>query len=197
MVLADSAGYYHIHAKGNHTISFSFLGYYTKTYVVPLRLIHIIHDIELIPGIRTLTEVQINALTLYQRDSLDRLETFKHYLDQPKTYFIEPQTHSVYDIPNPNYNDAFGISLNPFTFFSKKNREKRKFSKMYPEFERQAFINSRYTPRLVHQLTGLTGDSLALFLYKFRPSYEFARVSTDLVFWSWIKIQYHVWIKPK
>lgn len=174
MVLADSAGYYHIHAKGNDTISFSFLGYYTETYVVPLRLIRIIHDIELIPRTRTLTEVQINALTPYQRDSLDRLETFKHYLDQPKTYFIEPQMHSVYDIPNPNYNDAFGISLNPFTFFSKKNREKRKFSKMYPEFERQA-----------------------LFLYKFRPSYEFARVSTDLVFWSWIKIQYHAWIKPK
>lgn len=197
VILADSTGYYYINARNGDTLTYSFLGYYTRTYVVPSGLLRIIHDVELTSRSHTLTEVEIKALTPYQRDSLDRLETFKHYLDQPATHMVDLKSHSVYDVPNPNYNDAFGISLDPFTLFSRKNRKKRRFGKMFPKFEQEAFINSRYTPGLVHQLTGLTGDSLALFLYKFRPSYKFTRISTDLVFWSWIKIQYHSWIKPK
>lgn len=195
--LSDSSGFYRINAKGGDTITYSFIGFYTKSYVIPLRLTRIIYDAELIPRSHTLTEVEIKALTPYERDSLDRIKTFKHYLDQPKTHFVGSNTHSVYDVPNPNYNDAFGISLNPFTFFSKKNKERRKFDKMYPKFEKQAFINSRYTPELVHKLTGLSDDSLALFLYKFRPSYQLARTASDLVFWSWIKIQYRSWIMLK
>lgn len=195
--LTDSSGFYLINAKGGDTITYSFIGFYTKSYVIPSRLTRIIHEVGLIPRSHTLTEVEIKALTPYERDSLDRIETFSHYLDQPKTPLVSSNAHSVYDVPNPNYNDAFGISLNPFTFFSKKNREKRHFGKMYPGFEKQAFINSRYTPDLVHQLTGLGGDSLALFLYKFRPSYELARTASDLVFWSWIKIQYQSWINKK
>lgn len=196
-VVTDSSGFYSIHAGAGDTIAYSFLGFYTKDYVVPVRLTRIIHDVYLVPGSHQLTEVEIKALTPYQRDSLDRIETFRHYLNQPKTNFIGLNSHSVYDVPNPNYNDAFGISLNPVTFFSKKNRERRKFDKMYPQSEKQSFINSRYTPELVHRLTGLTGDSLSLFLYKFRPSYQLTRVSSDLVFWSWIKIQYQSWINKK
>lgn len=195
--LTDSSGFYRINAKDGDTITYSFIGFYTKSYVIPLRLIRIIHDVELIPRSHTLTEVEIKALTPYERDSLDRIETFRHYLDQPKTPFVSSNAHSVYDVPNPNYNDAFGISLSPFTFFSKKNKERRKFDKMYPKIEKQDFINSRYTPALVHKLTGLTGDSLSLFLFKFRPSYELTRVASDLVFWSWIKIQYQSWINKK
>lgn len=195
--LTDSSGFYHINTQGGDTITYSFIGFYTKSYVIPLRLTRIIHDVELIPRSHTLTEVEIKALSPYERDSLDRIETFSHYLDQPKTPLISSNAHSVYDVPNPNYNDAFGISLNPFTFFSKKNREKRHFGKMFPKFEKQAFINSRYTPELVHKLTGLTGDSLSLFLFKFQPSYELVRTASDLVFWSWIKIQYSSWIKLK
>ncbi|MGH2645880.1 MAG: carboxypeptidase-like regulatory domain-containing protein [Chitinophagaceae bacterium] len=197
VVATDSSGFYSIHAGGGDTISYSFVGFYTKDYVVPLQLTRIIHDVDLATQKHQLTEVEIKALTPYQRDSLDRIETFGHYLDQPKTHFVGLNTHSPYDIPNPNYNDAFGISLNPFTFFSKKNSERRHFDKMYPKFEKQAFINSRYTPDLVNKLTGMTGDSLSLFLYKFRPSYELVRTAPDLVFWSWIKIQYKSWIKLK
>jgi hypothetical protein len=68
---------------------------------------------------------------------------------------------------------------------------------MYPEFEKKAFIYSRYTPALVTRLTGLKGDSLRMFLDRYEPGYQFVRQATNLELWSWIKIRYKSWTMPK
>lgn len=193
----DSSGYYKIRVYNGTTIGYTYLGYYKSTYSVPAGLTNIIHNVEMIPKQERLGEVTIRSLTPYQLDSLDRASTFGHYLDQPDVHVINPKTHSKYDIPNPNYNDAFGIELNPFSLLSKSGKAKRHFKERYSASEQESFIDSRYTPALVHKLTGLSGDSLSLFLYRFRPGYLFARRATDLEFWSWIKIQYKHWIMPK
>lgn len=195
--LTDSTGFYQMAVESGDTLSYSFIGYHTRFYVIPFRLGRVNHDVFLLPRSQRLSEIEIKALTPYQRDSLERIETFGNYLNSPATHFISMDAHNLRQKPNPNYNDAFGIELNPFGFFSKAGKEKRRFDRMYPKFEKEQYVNSRYTPELVHQLTGLTGDSLALFLYKFRPSYELARTASDLVFWSWIKIQYRSWIEKK
>lgn len=196
-IFTDSTGFYRIDAKGRDTISFSFLGFFTNIFVVPQRLERIIHNVDLVPRSQRLSEVEIKALTPYQHDSLDRIETFGEYLKQPTPQFINTHAHSLYDKPDPNYNSSFGLEFPLFPFFSKRGREKRKFGKMYSKFEKEQYINSRYTPELVNRLTGLTGDSLSLFLYEFRPSYELVRTASNLVFWSWIKIQYRSWVDKK
>lgn len=194
---ADSLGHYLLNAHPGDEIEYSYLGYNTEKYIVPNGLQHIIHDVKMISKKERLKEVVVHSWTQYQLDSIERSKTFKSYMDEPKVTTINKQGHSVYSQPNPNYNDGFGIELNPFSLFSRKNKNKRKFDKTFPEMEQQSFINSRYTPELVTKLTGLTGDSLSLFLYHFRPTYEFTRRASDLEFWSWIKIEYRAWTKPK
>ena len=68
---------------------------------------------------------------------------------------------------------------------------------MYRQFEKDAFVDSRYTPKLVEQLTGMSGDSLRFFLFEVRPDYTFTRQAPDLLFWSWIVRKCRTWRKSK
>lgn len=187
-VYADSAGDYRIVVGPGDVLHFSYVGYYTQTYRAPMRLGRIIHPVFLMPRTQQLSEVRIKAMTAYGRDSLDRANTFREYLNEPATHFTDP---------NENFGGGFGVSFHPITYFSKGERNKRRFQRMFPEFEHDAFINSRYTPELVTRLTGLTGDSLTQFLRLFRPGYDYTRDVSDLEFWSWIKDKYRQWIKSK
>lgn len=193
----DSGGYYHIIVKGGDVLYFSYLGYYTIKYDAPRNLTNIIHNVKMVSKKEKLREVTIRSMTPYQRDSMDRAETFGDYLHQPRVHVVNKGAHSLHDVPNPNYNNGFGIELNPFSLFSGKEKNKRRFQKKFSEMEQQSFIASRYTPALVQKITGLKGDSLSWFLYHYQPSYRFARYATDLEFWSWIKIKYKAWTKPK
>jgi hypothetical protein len=188
-VYADSAGNYQIMVAPGDLLHFSYVGFYTQTYQVPLRLTRIIHNVFLMPRTQRLSEVRVNALTPYGKDSLDRATTFGDYLNAPKTRLMDRE--------GDHAEGGFGVSFHPITYFSKAERNKRRFQKMFPNFENDAFIDSRYTPQLVTRLTGLTGDSLAQFLHQFRPAYDFTRAASDLEFWSWIKNQYKNWIRPK
>lgn len=185
---ADSEGNYRIAARGGDELHFSYVGFYTQVYRVPQNLTRIIHNVLLLPRTQQLSEVRVNALTPYARDSLDRASTFGDYLNEPKNRLMDR---------NSNEEGGFGVSFHPVTYFSKAERNKRRFQRMFPEFEHDAFIDSRYTPELVTRLTGLSGDSLTQFLHLFRPDYDFTRAASDLEFWSWIKNQYKDWVKPK
>ncbi|HEX5555876.1 MAG TPA: carboxypeptidase-like regulatory domain-containing protein [Chitinophagaceae bacterium] len=187
-VYADTKGYYRIEVQPGDQLQYSYLGFYTLKYSVPLRLTRVIHDVQLVSKREHLSEVEVHAKTPYQQDSLDRLRTFGDYLKEPVYPLMDKSSHS---------NGGFGLTFHPFTYFSKDQRRKRRFHKMYGKFEKKAFMDARYTPELVTRLTGLTGDSLQQFLQRFHPTYGFTRHATDLEFWSWIKIQYQSWIMPK
>lgn len=188
-VYADSAGNYQIMVAPGDQLHFSYVGFYTQTYQVPMRLTRIIHDVFLMPRTQRLSEVRVNALTPYGKDSVDRASTFGDYLNAPKTPLM--------DNNGDHSQGGFGVSFHPITYFSKAERNKRRFQKMFPDFENDAFVDSRYTPQLVTRLTGLTGDSLTQFLHLYRPEYDFTRAASDLEFWSWIKKRYKDWIRPK
>ncbi len=177
---ADSAGQYRINVKGGDVILFSYLGFYSKRYIVPERLEYITHNVELTSKKQKLQAVEIRAPTPYQRDSLDRIKTFGHYLSLPVAHLIDPQFSN-------------GITFHPFTYFSKGERRKRKFHKRYKKFEKEAFVDSRYTPQLVQKLTGLRKDTLRLFMFHHRPTYAYTRYASKLEFWSWITLHYKSW----
>lgn len=185
---ADSAGHYRIVALAGDVLQFSYLGYYARTYVVPSRLTRIIHDEKLTSKTHKLQEVKVTALSPYQQDSLDRASTFGDYLSQPPPPLLDKQSHTQ---------GGFGFTFHPFSYFSKAGRRRRRFHKMYGNFEKRAFIYSRYTPALVTRLTGLKGDSLRMFLERYEPDYQFVRQATNLELWSWIKIRYKSWTMPK
>lgn len=190
-VYADSLGDYRIQAHGGDELHYSYLGFYTEKYTVPTGLTRLIHDVHLVSKRQKLTSVEVRAMTDYQQDSMDRIGSFRDYLDKPKTKLAGVMDHNTNDVA------GVGVTIHPLTYFSKAERNKRRFDKMFPNFEKDAYIDSRYTPELVTKLTGLTGDSLQSFLFHFRPDYDFTRAASDLEFWSWIKNQYKSWIMPK
>lgn len=187
-VYADSAGFYRLEARPGDAVRVSYLGFYSETFQVPIGLTRMIHDVQLISRKQKLQQVEVRARTPYQQDSMERAQTFGDYINQPDARLLDRQ---------PPETGGFGLTLHPFSYFSKNERRKRQFQKNYPQLEREAFIDSRYTPELVTRLTGLQGDSLRQFLYHYRPDYDFTRHASDLEFWSWIKMQYRAWTRPK
>lgn len=182
----DSSGYYSLSVHEGDELVYRYLGYRPVTYKVPGGSTNIFHIVEMASKREQLNAVTILGLTPYQADSADRIKDFKHYLDKPRYGLLSDMSAGT----------GLGLSLN-LDYFTKESRRKRKFHKMFYQFEQDAFIDSRYTPQLVQKLTGLQGDSLTQFLYLFKPSYEFARYATDLEFWSWITMKYRLWIKQE
>lgn len=189
---ADDSGRYQILTAGGDSLRVSYLGFYSRTFRVPAGLTRLIHDFQLAARTEKLKTLEVQALTPYGRDSLDRISTFSDYLSKPEVPAVRMMDHPR--DPHSGVPAGIGITLHPFSYFSRAEKRKRRFHKMYSEFERKAFVQSRYTPRLVTRLTGLSGDSLRLFLARYEPDYDFSRTATDLEFWSWIKIRYASWV---
>ncbi|PUZ25187.1 hypothetical protein DCC81_12830 [Chitinophaga parva] len=182
---ADAGGFYRIEAHRGDSLVFSFVGYITNTFAVNQSTGTLTRNIVLSKQERFLHGVEVKSqYTPYQLDSMDRRAQFQPWIEAK-------------DIPLAGNStpEGFGVSFSPITRFSKKEKEKRKFQKIYVQNEREKYIDSRYTPLLVSQVTGLKGDSLLRFMQKVRPQYEILRVQPSEEFIYWIADQYHAWIK--
>ncbi len=189
---SDLGGNYRISAKAHDVILFSFVGYYPDSITVTISKGTVVRDIFLHARPRELSGVEVNAgLTPYQVDSINRRRQFGEYLSIPKYKMVGGAGD------NGNTPGGFGISISPFTYFSKDQRQKRKFDKLYAMAERQKFIDSRYTRELVSRITGLKGDSLAYFMNSHQPAYEFVRTASDMELIYWIKHDYNLYREGK
>lgn len=79
--------------------------------------------------------------------------------------------------------------------FNKNSKQIFKFQKNYNYWEDQKFIDTRYTPELVGQLTRLSGDSLAFFMNAHPIPFDFARAASELELKIWIREQFKDWVK--
>lgn len=155
-------GTYEIEAAKNDLIVFSFTGMTSDTVKVEEQLLISGYDVGLKIDPTMLKSVTVT--TNYQLDSLRRAEENADVLKKPAgiTGGNTPQAGA-------------GIVLSPVSFFSKGAKEKRKLKKQLLKNEEEAYIDYVFSPGWVSRLTGLKGDSLHLFLYKYRPSYKQAR----------------------
>jgi len=117
-------------------------------------------------------------LTQYQQDSIERRKTYEDGFKREK---IKPQYTGL------AVNDLFSSIAQHFSY---KDKLRKKFKKNFEEDEEQRFIDTRYTQKLTHDLTGLTGEELAKFMNTYPMSYGFARSATDLEIKMWIRDNY-------
>jgi hypothetical protein len=108
------------------------------------------------------------AANKYTADSLRNRQLYAHELDVPKL-------------------SAFGSIEHPFSALSKKNQEIWAFQDDYYATEQQKFVDSKFNPELITQLTGLAGDSLTYYMRRYRPTYEQARGMSEYGFYNYIK----------
>jgi hypothetical protein len=175
----DEKGVYSISARPGDVIVFTYIGYKVVQKTRPNTVLIATMDIKLEPTEYQMQEFQFHAghLTQYQLDSVERATIYKIPLGR---------TH-----PSPIMNPASALAEK----FSKRAKIVYRFQKTFAAGEIEKFVDSRYSPRLVTQLTGITGDSIGHFMYAYPMPYDFARAASDLEIKMWIRSNYKEWIK--
>lgn len=168
--VSGASGAYKIVAGEKDLVTFSFIGFEDDSVRVEQQLLLSGYDAYLSERTVTLDRVVVSGN--YEQDSIERRKWYQDiYENQPTLTGGNGPT------------DGFGISISPFSYFSKNARQKRRLKKNLEQQEKDAYVDYVFPAFWVSSLTGLKGDSLNLFLYKYRPSYKFCRKSdrTDLI----------------
>jgi hypothetical protein len=178
-VYSNDKGFYSIIANPGDFIVFTYVGYRTVEKPKPLSVLISTMNITMEHTAYELQEYNFRPgnLTPYQIDSLDRATTYKIQLQRrPPSAFVSPVSALAEK-------------------FSKKAKRTYQFQKDFAKGETEKFIDTRYTPDLVVELTHLTGDSIGNFMYTYPMEYDFARSATDLEMKIWIRENFKQWIK--
>lgn len=76
---------------------------------------------------------------------------------------------------------------------SGREKHDKQFVRDFIADQQYRFISLRYTPALVEQMTGLSGDTISAFIAQNPMPYDYARVASDLEVKMWIRTQYRSW----
>ena len=174
----NQEGYYQITAEAGDKIAYSYIGYKSRQYQMPISVGTYLADIKLEPANYKLQELLIMPdYTEYQVDSIYRKQTFKPQLERTNAHIIS----------------------SPFSYvaekFNKRAKQRKKFQKNFPKWESERYIETIYTQELVHEQTGLSGDSLGYFMSANPMPYDYARTATELEMKMWIRYHYRNWMK--
>jgi len=177
-VYTNEIGAFSLPANRGDLISFSFIGYKTQTKSVPASIGAAEMHVDLFRLSYELQEfVYRPRYTPYQLDSMERKSTYQRALSREKVTSI----------------------MSPVTLLadklSRKSKQIYRFQKSFNYWEDVKFIESRYSPELVQQMTGLKGDTLAYFMNTNPMPYDYARVASELELKMWIRDHYREWMK--
>jgi hypothetical protein len=168
--ISDMGGNYKIAARPGDTIIFSSAGYQPDTLVVRSYMLAESWMVDLTPKIVALPSVSVEEASNYQSDSLKRRDEYRWLLDKK---------HPVKLMNEKRPGDAPGFSFSPLGYYSKTEKDKRRLKRRLRQQEEDYYIDYKFPPVRVAQLTRLKGDSLQLFLRLYRPSYAFCRKANN------------------
>ncbi len=163
-VMTNYRGLFKLPVTENQVLSFAAVGYqfdtvrYNDRFLSRDTLVFFLHALR-----RDLGTVTVRAtMSRYQLDSMERR---KDFLQDIVNYTIPTIAEA---------NSGAGIALN-ISRFSRHERNKRKAFAFYESTEKEAYINYRFTEKLVKEYSGLKGDQLYEFMQAHRPSYQWLR----------------------
>lgn len=181
---SGSDGSYRIFADEGDTLIFSAAGFTPDTVTVLLYMLLTPYDVTLERKIITLEMVRVTSS--YSQDSLNR---HNYYAD------IFKKQPGLTGFNTPQY--GVGIVLSPLSYFSKKAKQKRVIKKRLLQQDRDDYIDHFFPEEWVARLTGLKADSLNLFMYRYRPSYDFCRKTDQQGMILYINDKLKEFKKPK
>ncbi|SFV28905.1 peptidase associated/transthyretin-like domain-containing protein [Thermoflavifilum thermophilum] len=196
--LTNPDGSFAVVARPGDTIWIAFLGYETDTLVMTQNIAHHPVEIDLKPMTHSLQPVVVHGgLNPYQMDSIQRMQLFGAYLSRARQPLAGTYTPS-----------GFGIVLSPFTYFSHKQRNLRKFRRMFEAYERAErekyyqnlklqLLADKYNPQRIMEITGLRGDSLQAFLHTMQPDTSFLLQAPQDAVDMYIRQQYQKFLHQK
>lgn len=168
--VSDMGGNYKIAAAIGDTIVISSAGFLPDTVIVAGYMLTENYLVALRPNVVRLQAVQVDESRNYQMDSLQRREEYRFILDKKHPVKLWNEKRAA---------DRPGLSFSPIGYFSKRERAKRRLKQRLKQEEEDYYIDSRFPVARVAQLTRLQGDSLRIFMYRYRPSYQFCRAASN------------------
>ena len=181
---SGSDGSYHIFADEGDTLIFSATGFTPDTVTVRLYMLLTPYDVTLERKVITLEVARVTSS--YSEDSLNRHNYYAGiFKKQP----------GVTCFNTPEY--GAGIVLSPISYFSKAAKRKRVLKKRLLQQDRDDYIDHFFPVEWVQRLTGLKGDSLNLFMNKYRPSYDLCRKTDQQGMILYINDKLKEFKKPK
>lgn len=180
-------GQFSIEANANDTLEFSHIGFVTKSIIVQNGNDFI--RIFLEKYIYSLSEIDVFGRS-YKKDSIENRKEYQRGFE-----WKLPGLEDFLSV-NPN---SVGISIDAIyqSFRFKHNKLMKNFQATLVRDEQDRFIEYKFTPELVTNLTGLRDKELDLFMKKYRPSYYFLQTATEYEFYSFIKAAYREFILNK
>jgi hypothetical protein len=119
----------------------------------------------------------------FRRDSIENRETYAKEFGYQK-----PGVHTSIG-PGGSVGADVNELINIFRF--KRNKRLKAFQNRLEEQEQEQYINYRFNKLFVSRITGLKSPALDTFLVWYRPSYEFAAASDEIVFNQYILNAYY------
>lgn len=161
--LTDSSGFFRIRVTEGDIVSAKKFGYRFDTIHFSFHTIDSTLTIYLQPLGHMMKNVTVRTTySAYQVDSMRRRMAFDE--GRSKTTFISKQQHQ-----------GFGLVLNLDRLTKSNDKHLKKQREIYEKTERWAYIHYRFADSMVQSYTGLTGDSLHVFMNRYTPSYEWLR----------------------
>jgi CarboxypepD_reg-like domain len=164
--VSDLGGNYRILAVPGDTLVFSSAGYLKDSLIVKDSMFSKNWPILLTPNVITLAEIKVDEMGAYRADSAQRRQDYSFILDKK---------HPVKFLNEKRPGDNPGFSFSPIGYYSSSELQKRKLKKRLIQEEMDFYVDFKFAPYRVSELTGLVGDSLKLFLKRYRPTYQFCR----------------------
>lgn len=184
-VVSDKQGVYSIPAREGNIIVFSAIGHTPDTLITEAWMFQTVIDRTLSFKELVLGEVKLAPGT-YAYDSLQRRNEYR--------FLYEQKIPGITGGNRPS--SGFGISLSPLSYFSSAAKQKRKLKKRLEAREREDYVDHRFSMALVGRITGLKGDTLSVFMYKYRPSWEFCRKANQENMILYINDKFREFRKP-
>jgi hypothetical protein len=160
---SDLGGNYKIAAEPGDSLIFSHLGYISDTIVVSSLMFTGRLPVELKIKISYLPSVDVDEMAKYRLDSLSRREDYDYI-------FSGKNNKPLWD--NKLSGDGRGVNFSPIGHWSSSEKQKRRLKERLERDDKEEFIYYKFSRR-VPKLTGLSGDSLIVFINKYKPSYDY------------------------
>lgn len=179
--ITDSLGAYHINVSEKDSISFFFRGKSTVKFAVKTMTDYTAFDISLRIRInnkyKLLQGVTVFSDTYHRDSSENRMEYQKIF------NYEKPGLRSSFE---PG--EAAGLDLDELIgmFNARKRKENLAFQKRLVEDEQDRYVRYRFSPKVIHRVTGLSGDTLTRYIRLYTPSYNFTVSSTLTEFYQYI-----------
>jgi hypothetical protein len=161
--LSDSNGFFRIRAIEGDIISVKKFGYRFDTIHFSFHSFQGNLIIYMDPLGSIMKNVTVKtSYSAYQVDSMRRRMLFDE--GRSKTSFVSKQ-----------YHQGFGLVLNLDRLSKSKDKHLKKQREIYEKTEQWSYIRYRFSDSIVQSYTGITGDSLRIFMNHYTPPYEWLR----------------------